>query len=305
VLDRPLSLGLLRRELDAKLAYAARLPSPKLVILAGSNAVFSHRCGVIGPMLRLPCANGGVGVGLGLDYQFARWKPLLHAGDTVYMPLELQQYTVTSVEARQGPDAPIMLRHDRVTLAALPPARWIAAAFSATLADAVLGAIEEVALLLHPAFATTPSGIDARGDGIGRTLLAGQGNRAFLAHLHRIDPMTAAIAAGYGGRELAAFLAWATAHGVRVIGGWPTEFADAAPDPRLEPTLATLYGGGFLRLANAGRYPRADFFDSQDHLAEECQSRHSITVAQGLAGLLGRQADPPPAWAMAAAARCP
>jgi hypothetical protein len=305
VLDRPLSLGLLRREIDAKLAYAAHLPSPKLVILAGSNAVFSHRCGVIGPMLRLPCVNGGVGVGLGLDYQFARWTPLLHAGDTVYMPLELQQYIVTPAQVREGPDAAIMLRRDRVTLASLSPARWISATFSATMGDAVLGLIEDAALLLHPAFATASSQIDAAGDGVGRTLKAGLGNRAFLASLHRIDPTPDAIAAGYGSREVAAFLVWAKAHDVRVFGGWPTEFADAPPDPRLESTLAGLYGGRFLALANAGRYPRADFFDSQDHLVEECQSRHSIAVAEGLAALLGRRADPPPTWAAASARRCP
>jgi hypothetical protein len=305
VLDRPLSLGLLRREIDAKLAYAANLPRPKLVILAGSNAVFSHRCGIIGPMLRLPCVNGGVGVGLGLDYQFARWKPLLHAGDTVYMPLELQQYTVTPAQAREGPDAAIMLRHDRVTLAALSPARWLAAAFSATMEDAVLGLVEDAALLLHPAFATAPPQIDAAGDGIGRTLGAALGNRAFLASLHRTDPTPDAIAAGHGSREVAAFLAWAKAHDVRVFGGWPTEFADAAPDSRLAGTLAGLYGGRFLALANAGRYPRVDFFDSQDHLVEECQSRHSIAVAQGLAVLLGRRADPPPPWAAMSARRCP
>ena len=65
VLDRPLSLGLLRRALAAKIAYAAGRPDPKLVILAGSNALFSHSCAIIGGMLRLPCVNGGVALGLG------------------------------------------------------------------------------------------------------------------------------------------------------------------------------------------------------------------------------------------------
>jgi hypothetical protein len=308
VLDRPLSLGLLRRELDAKLAYAAALPAPKLLILAGSNAVFSHRCDIIGPMLGLPCVNGGIGIGIGLDYQFAHWKPLLKAGDIVYMPLELQQYTVTAAQARQGPDAAIMLRHDRGTLATLGVARWVAAAFSGTAEDAVLGSIEEAAGLLRPSLAVLPTDLDAAGDGIGHSLRGAVASRAFLSHLHRVDPSPPAIMGGYGRAELSVFLIWAAAHDVRVIGGWPTEFADVPTDARLPALLAGVYtseGAAFLPLGTHGRYPRGDFFDSQDHLAEECQALHSIAVVRGLAPMLGLCAAPPPAWALAASARCP
>jgi hypothetical protein len=309
VLDRPLSLGLLSRTLDGKLADAARLPSPKLVIIAGSNALFSHCCAIIGAMLRLPCVNGGVALGIGLDYQFALWKPRLKAGDILYMPLELQQYVVPRAAARAGPDAPIMWRHDRTTLASLGPARWLAAAFSSTAQDGVLSLVEMVALALHPALAAAPfTDVDAEGDGIGHTLARAAANRGFLAGLHRADPDPEAIAAGYGSAQLGRFMDWARRHGVRVIGGWPTEFADAPPDPRLAYLLAALYrahGAAFLALPNDGRYPRADFFDSQDHLVAECQARHSIKVADGLAPLLGRAAAPPPAGALADAARCP
>lgn len=309
VLDRPLSLGILKRELDAKLAYAASLPAPKLVILAGSNALFSHCCGIIGAMLHMPCVNGGVALGLGLDYQFALWKPRLHPGDILYMPMELQQYVVPVEASRAGPDAPIMLRHDRTTLAALGPARLLSAAFSSTAEDAVLSVVETAALLLHPAFAAAPfADVDAQGDGVGHTLAKAAANRLFLAGLHRPDPEPAAIAAGYGRVQIARFLDWAEAHGVRVVGGWPTEFADAPPDPRLEAVLSGLYrshGGQFLALSNRGRYRRADFFDSQDHLVAECQARHSIMVADGLAALLHRPAAAPPPAALADAARCP
>jgi hypothetical protein len=309
VLDRPLSLGILKRALDGKLAYAAGLPAPKLVVLAGSNALFSHCCGIIGAMLHMPCVNGGVALGLGLDYQFALWKPRLHSGDVVYMPMELQQYVVPVEASRAGPDAPIMWRHDWATLAALGPARWLSAAFSSTAEDAVLSLVETAALLLHPALSAAPfADVDAEGDGVGHTLAKAAANRLFLARLHRADPDPAAVATGYGRAEIARFLDWATAHGLRVIGGWPTEFADAPPDPRLEAVLSGLYrshGGQFLALASQGRYPRADFFDSQDHLVAECQARHSIAVAQGLAALLGRPAAAPSPAVLADAARCP
>ena len=72
-----MSLGLLRLELAQKTARLAALPSPKLVILAGSNGPYSHSCVVMGAMLNMPCENAGIAVGIGLDYLFARWKPLL------------------------------------------------------------------------------------------------------------------------------------------------------------------------------------------------------------------------------------
>jgi hypothetical protein len=309
VLDRPLSLGTLRRALDAKLAYAAALPTPKLVILAGSNALFSHSCAIIGGMLRLPCVNGGVALGLGLDYQFALWRPLLAAGDIVYMPMELQQYVVTVDAVRAGPDAAIMWRHDRATLAGLGPARIVAAAFSSTADDAVLSLVESAALAAHPSLAAAPFiETDTAGDGTGHTLALAMANRRFIAELHRADPEAGAIALGHGAAEIAQFLDWARAHGLRVIGGWPTEFADTPPESHLAVVLAGVYrahGAGFLLLPNQGRYPVADFFDSQDHLVSECQARHSIAVALGLASLLGRRPAAPPAMAVADAARCP
>lgn len=306
VLGRPLDLGPLRRAFSEKRAAAAAIPSPKLLIFAGSNALFSHSCAVIGPMLGRACVNGGIAVGLGLDYQFALWKPLLHAGDVVYMPLELEQYAIGRAAAEAGPDNAILWRHERGLLPALGARRMAAAFFSGTAADAIASLMEMAAAglspaLAHPAFAET----DRWGDAIGHDLAAAAGNRAFLASLHRADPAAIAIAQGYGTREVEAFRAWASAHGVRVIGGWPTEFADAPPGARLPPLLQRLYGGDFLVLAGDGRYPRQDFFDSQDHLVSECQALHSIRVAQGLAPLLGLPARPPPPWAAQMAARCP
>src|SRR5208282_6036211 len=129
VLDRPLELGFLARQLDDRLARAATIHGPKLVILAGSNGPYSHRCEVIEAMLGLPCVNGGVAIGIGLDYLFTRWRARLHAGDVVYLPMEQEQYAAGRSATSLGPDAAIMFRHDWTTLAALAPKRWLAALF--------------------------------------------------------------------------------------------------------------------------------------------------------------------------------
>lgn len=132
VLDRPLSHGFLRQRLEAKLDRGAAIDGRKLVIIAGSNGPYSHRCETIEPILGLPCVNAGVAVGIGLDYLFARWKPLLRAGDVVYLPLEQPQYVRTRAAIRLGPDAAIMLRHDRATLATLPWDRRVASCSRST-----------------------------------------------------------------------------------------------------------------------------------------------------------------------------
>jgi hypothetical protein len=308
LLDRPLSLGTLRDTLARKIAMAAAMPPPRLIILAGSNALFSHSCAVIGPMLDMACVNGGVAVGLGLDYQFALWKPALRPGDTLYMPMELEQYSRRD-GAWAGPDATLMLHHDRSLLFRLGYQRVLPAVFSGTLPDAVAAVVEQAAVALRPALARPAfADMNAMGDGLGHSLVKAQANRAFLASLHRADPPMAAIRDGYGTQEIQNFLGWARGHGIRVVGGFPTEFADRPPDLSLGATLAGIYasgGGQFLALPGQGRYSRADFFDAQDHLVTECQMRHSIRLARALAPLLGRALRPAPARAMLLAANCP
>jgi hypothetical protein len=121
--DRPLSLGLFRQRIETKLARGAAIEGPKLIIIAGSNGPYSHRCETMEPMPAIACLNAGVAVRIGLDYLFARWKPLLHPGDIVYLPLEEAQYTRDDAANSVGPDASIMFRHDRPTPAELSPYR--------------------------------------------------------------------------------------------------------------------------------------------------------------------------------------
>ncbi|MCB8880062.1 hypothetical protein ACELLULO517_07435 [Acidisoma cellulosilytica] len=309
LLDRPLSLGTLRETLERKIAAASAMPPPRLIILAGSNALFSHSCATIGAMLALPCVNGGVALGLGLDYQFALWKPVLRPGDNLYLPMELEQYARPLGAARTGPDAALVLQQDRFLLVHLGIGRVLPALFSGTMSDAVASVVEQAAVAFRPDLANPAfSDINGQGDGIGHSLLKARANRVFLASLHRQDPSPAVIRDGYGRQEIAAFLHWARRHGVQVIGGFPTEFADNPSEPALGATLAAIYtaeGARFLPLAGEGRYPRADFFDAQDHLMTECQMRHSIRVADALAPFLGRAIQPPPAGATLLAANCP
>jgi hypothetical protein len=300
ILDRPLELGFLQHQLDDRLARAATIRGPKLVILAGSNGPYSHRCEVIEPMLALPCINGGVAVGIGLDYLFARWRARLHAGDVVYLPMEQAQYTTPRTAAALGPDAAIMFRHDWSTLGTLAPRRWFAALFAFDLRAALMSVIEMslVAARFHDPRTEATGTSNAWGDHIGHTILRGAASQSVIATMVGPPAAAGAIRTGYGTGLIVGFLRWARAHGVLVIGGLPTELA-ATPDAT-RTALAAVYlthGGDFLELANHSRYPLTAFFDTPLHLNEPCQIAHSILLARGLAPLLGRAAREPPAHA--------
>jgi len=294
VLDRPLSLGYLRHEIDARLARGAAITGRKLVILAGSNGPYSHRCETIEPLLHMPCVNGGVAVGIGLDYLFARWEKRLHRGDVVYMPMEEAQYVRGRAETALGPDAAIMLRHDRATLARLPPERWLGALFSYDLRGALMAVIETalVAGGFHDPRAAATGESNAWGDHVGHTAALAAASVSVLAAARPYHPTAAQIRAGYGSRLIARFAEWARAHGVRLIGGLPTGFIDSPiPDDSIAAIRAIYmaHGARFLELPNRSRYPRTAFFDTPDHLNETWQIIHSVAVAHGLAGMLRRR----------------
>ena len=291
LLDRPLTLGALRARIDANLATGRTIHQPKLVILAGSNGPYSHRCATIAPIIGRPCVNAGVAVGVGLDYLFTRWKPWLHPGDIVYLPLEEAQYVRARATSDLGPDAAIMLRHDRTTLLTLPPRRWIAALFTGDLRAAVMSLLE-TALVdegFHDPRTAATGGTNAWGDHIGHTAALAALNRSALAAVTPFHPSGAQIARGYGTVLVIAFIRWAHAHGVRVIGGWPTGFIDSPISPGEQAAITAIYrrhAARFLETPERGRYPRGAFFDTPDHLNETAQIAHSVSVANALAGLM-------------------
>ena len=207
LLDRPLSLGMFRSDNRFRLARGAAIERAKLVIIAGSNGPYSHRCEVMEPLLGLPCVNAGIAVGIGLDYLFARWRPLLRPGDVVYLPMEEAQYTRTYAAVSVGPDASIMFRHDRETLAALPPDRLVAAAFSFNLRSAVMSVIETalVSSRFNDPREAALGSTNAWGDHVGHTPIRGEANAARLERMLPSTVQCRRLAAGDGTADGARF----------------------------------------------------------------------------------------------------
>ena len=293
VLDRPLSHGFLRERLEAKLDRGASIEGRKLVIIAGSNGPYSHRCEAMEPILGVPCVNAGVAVGIGLDYLFARWQPLLRAGDVVYLPLEQAQYVRARTAIRLGPDAAIMLRHDRTTLGDLPADRRIAALFAFDLRAVVMSGLEMAlaATGFHDPRAEVTGSMNAWGDQVGHTQAIAAANASILAAARPIHVTPEAVRDGDGAAEVRRFLGWAADRGVVVVGGFPTGFADTPIPPATAAAIRALYQGPpgharFLDLPDQGRYPRSWFFDTPDHLHQDAQIAHSRRVAVHLRGML-------------------
>ena len=301
ILDRPLAYGFLQEQIEAKLARGASVSSPKLVILAGSNAPYSHSCETIEPIIGRPCVNAGVAVGIGLDYLFARWKPLLHPGDIVYLPMEEAQYTRSRAANAVGPDAAIMFRSDWHTLGEIPVYRWLGALFSFDLRFAVMALVEHALLLdgFHDPRADVTGTTNAWGDHEGHTADRGDPSGAAARPAHA---KAASIEFGYGTHVISAFVRWANAHQVEVIGGWSTEPDDDPMPPSTRTAIRAVYaqnGAAFLELPNHSLYPRSAFFDSPDHLNEQWQQIHSVMLAE----LLRQRFLQPPVLDSAASSR--
>lgn len=75
-----------------KWARAQSVPSPKVVVLAGSSALFSIDSGLLETAWGRPVVNLGVNAALGLEYLLRTAEPYLKCGDLVLMPLEYPLY---------------------------------------------------------------------------------------------------------------------------------------------------------------------------------------------------------------------
>jgi len=305
---RPLSLGDLNLEIVDKAVRLAHLPTPKLIILAGSNGPYSHSCMVIGNMLNLPCENAGIAVGIGLDDLFAIYGPEIHSGDVVYMPLETAEYIITRSQNDANPDGSILLERNGATFRRFPLDRIIGAFFSNSFLDLVESAVEIPVAGSGIVSASKLIGreYNTYGDRIGSSLATA--DQSILARASRKEPDGAQIARGYGSDLVRHFVATETQDGIAVIGGLPTDFETIPLPADTILAIRSIYvenGGRFVVLDNLSRYPRADFYDSEDHLAQPCQYKHSIAIAGLLSQVLRRHLRPPTSDISRIAATCP
>jgi hypothetical protein len=287
VVERPLTLGDLQQQLDFKLSYSRSLKSPKVMIFAGSNGRFSHRCEEISAAVGLPCVNASIATGVGMDFLLDQFDPTLNPGDLVYMPLEYTQYNASENDMHLGVQNAVMLRSRREYLLSLPVRRVVEAYGAFDLPYLVRGLAEMT--LAHRKFKRR-SGIDTltpQGDERDHTPAMAQPYASYLRQA--AAPDTRVVADAYAQHVLAAFLVRARTRGIVVAGGLPTVPDDTAIDPNSVGRIRDLYlsnGQFFVSNATASRYPRSCLYDTVYHLNEDCQIRHSRVVGALLRQML-------------------
>lgn len=294
VVHRPLVVGEIQRQLDYKQAYARTLASPKIVVFAGSNGRYSHRCQVLTEALDRPCVNASIGVGIGLDFLLDQWRPLLRAGDLVYLPLEYSQYRFTAADMHGGLQNALLVHSQRDTLWSLDAQRIAAAYGSFDLPFLIHGVIEMALDRQGFKRRSSTDSLTPQGDEQGHTAAAGEAYAAFLRDSHADS--TAVPERSDAIEVLTPFLTQMRRSGVTVVGGLPTVPDSVAVDARDVDRLRRLYehaGQHFIVLANRSRYPLTCFFDTLYHLNETCQRTHSAAVAEALMPLLDEPADAP------------
>mgnify|MGYP000347198300 CR=1 FL=1 len=77
---------------EHKLARAAAIDEPKLVVVAGSTALYGMRSPMLEDAYGRPVANMGINAGLLLPTLLTKAKPAIGEGDIVLMPLEYRLY---------------------------------------------------------------------------------------------------------------------------------------------------------------------------------------------------------------------
>jgi hypothetical protein len=290
VIEKPLTIGTVERLLEAKRDRALATPSPKLLILAGSNARVSHRCETIEAVLGMKCVNLGIGRGLGLDWLLKQWREVIRPGDLVYMPLEYDQYLDGKLQTMTGPDAALMFREDKRELFELGGERTLRAFFHFDLPFLISGAAE---MALAAGGTRRRYGLETltpQGDESGHTPDKGLAYRDYITSVQPFIPDAAMLAAPSYAKDLvSAFLRWAKANRVTVVGGLQTTFMDAKVPDAAIAVIGGIYedaGQPFLVLENRSQYRRSCFYDTAAHLNETCQIEHSRRVAEALAGLV-------------------
>ena len=266
---------------------ATREHSPRVIILGGSTARFSHRCETIEQDTGLSCTNMSISGQMNLAWQFGRMKQFLVPGDLVYLPLEYRGRQPTAQMV--GVEAPYVMRFARSDLAHYSLRQMFSAAFYFDLRY-LFSALGEMGLRKAGVRRRySPETLTPQGDESGHTAVKGAEYRNYIdtvkpvtinAEAYRDDPTWS---------DVDAILRWGRENGVLIVGGLPTTFDAAVIPAEAIDLLQQRFrngGGCFVALDNRSQYPRASFYDTQYHLNESAQIKHTRALELQLVSLI-------------------
>lgn len=263
---------------------AAATPSPRVLVVAGSGALFGLDSEALSRAWGLPVVNMAVNAGLGLPYILWQARQTAHSGDVILMPLE---YALFVDDDR--PNAQIVdyaIARDTTYWHDLPP--WRAAWFAAALSpdrwweglrhpgDSPIGSG------LYGGFHIGPSGDQTHTTGAERT----PQEAAELAASRVWDYGARAETSRGGWPQLAAFARWARAARVCLIAVPPAFLTKARYST--DPVERTFFDDLPARVRRLGipwfgmprdfMYPADWFFNTDYHLQDWARREHTSRI---------------------------
>jgi len=284
VFMKPLTVGYCLDAYKKKQAYLSTFTGSKIVIVAGSNGLFSHSAKAIEEETGINCVNYSVSADMGIDFILEKTKEVIREGDIVIMPLEYEFYG-------QGKKAVIfsvmgnnyISQYERSYLFKFGIEKTLASLFSFDLKYMISSVIE---------MGLTSKGFQRRfnidtlnqnGDMIGHTKEKSAAYESFIRQIPEIKPPYKLLSeTPYSCIVIQDFLKWCKNRNVKVYGSLPTTFDDEAHDERIITRIKDIYlgaGQDFIELPNHSQYPRSCFYDTGYHLNFETQQLHSRVIA--------------------------
>ena len=281
LVKKPLTIGFIHDAFQVKAAYANKIRGPKVIIVAGSNGLFSFRCEVMEPILKRPCLNASVTVILGLKLTLKKAQEFLKAGDVILMPFEYNYYYRNFLPA-SGYN--YLLSYEPEKWLSLPLAEKIPAIFSFDFHYLISGIVETLLRTMGIQRKFHAAMLTQQGDMSGHTALKA---RQFQKSIGEpLIPTPEEIDRKHAYKDYVInFFKWAAKNKIRIFGILPTTIDTKTVSAQTEKKIAQLYtrnGQSFIFQPNRGQYSRECFFDTHYHLHEACQIKHSISVANFL-----------------------
>jgi hypothetical protein len=283
LVHKPLTVGIISQYIEYKHHYLESLGGrQKIVILAGSNGRFSHRCEEIARNIEIPCVNLSISADLDLLWQFRRYAAALEDGDVLYLPLEyygLPPSHEANARARVGGEAPYIVAYDKWQLKNYTAEQVGLALFQFDIKYLLSGfgemALSGVGKERRYSLKTMTMNGDERGHAIANA-------KTYQPVISRLNTPEISRYPQWLEMELVEIFKLLQSTGVTVVGGLPTIFDDEPLTDTLTDELSSVFtsrGHCFIILPNRSQYPRSQFYDTAYHLSEEAQIHHSKLLA--------------------------
>jgi hypothetical protein len=295
LLQKPISIGVMRDMYLTKIQYARSIDRPKIVVSAGSSGLYGIRCELVEMNIGVPCVNMSTNLQMGMTgiLEFARRAA--RPGDVVVLPLEYGVYAGGGYGSTLRQYA---VAYDRDLLRRLPVERQFWSAFYFDLKWAFAALSENWAFYVRGERLPMQQagGLTAQGDLQGHDFRKGA---RFADEVRRQPPGSVYLEEVDESAEalpiLRDFLQWASSNAILVVGTLPPNVDTAGLDEERLGIIRETYlqaGHTFAELENRGLYPVECFYDSSQHLNETCQAAHTRALTRAL---IAQAALPAPA----------